>query len=163
MGDNKLCRFCYSSECDDLTGPFISPCKCDGSIKWVHRNCLDSWRIQSANYSDMTQCYLCKTHYQMIPCKYKDNVSTLKKLMKILYRLLLLPKRAAVVIMLFFGGLSVVLVAIGTTIMLSPLVLVEYLLGGYDDEFNKRDSNYSSAYKRKFVGQYKVVDYQPVL
>ena len=33
----KECRICYLEE-------IISPCLCNGTGKWVHRECLEIWR-----------------------------------------------------------------------------------------------------------------------
>ncbi|KAH9619505.1 hypothetical protein KSS87_015651 [Heliosperma pusillum] len=38
--NNIQCRICLESE----GGEFIAPCKCKGSSKFVHRECLDHWR-----------------------------------------------------------------------------------------------------------------------
>eukprot|EP00931_Biecheleriopsis_adriatica_P011997 TRINITY_DN11309_c0_g1_i4.p1 TRINITY_DN11309_c0_g1~~TRINITY_DN11309_c0_g1_i4.p1 ORF type:complete len:950 (+),score=176.06 TRINITY_DN11309_c0_g1_i4:58-2850(+) len=40
------CRICFGgSEC----GPLISPCLCRGSVRYVHADCLNTWRTSSAN------------------------------------------------------------------------------------------------------------------
>lgn len=41
----KICRICYSEEdpLNDLDNPFVEPCKCSGSVKYVHLNCLKEW------------------------------------------------------------------------------------------------------------------------
>ena len=41
----KICRICYSEEdpLDDLNNPFVEPCQCSGSVKYVHINCLKEW------------------------------------------------------------------------------------------------------------------------
>jgi len=39
-GNEIICRYCFSGE-----GEFISPCKCSGSQKWVHRECLRKWQM----------------------------------------------------------------------------------------------------------------------
>jgi E3 ubiquitin-protein ligase DOA10 len=36
-----ICRNCHDTDGDD----FIAPCNCKGSIKFVHRKCLDEWRL----------------------------------------------------------------------------------------------------------------------
>lgn len=59
MGKNseKMCRICF--ECDNK--PLISPCKCDGSMKWVHRKCLLEWMI----FSKSRCCQICKSKYDI--------------------------------------------------------------------------------------------------
>lgn len=60
----KMCRICWSTEGDDI----ISPCKCKGSLKYVHVSCINKWRgecgYDSPKYS---KCDLCNVEYS-IPC-----------------------------------------------------------------------------------------------
>lgn len=46
--------------------------KCSGSIKWVHRRCLDEWRAISPNPDSFHRCDVCKTEYvfKEVPVKY---------------------------------------------------------------------------------------------
>lgn len=39
-GEQIQCRICLESDGRD----FIAPCKCKGTSKYVHRECLDHWR-----------------------------------------------------------------------------------------------------------------------
>jgi E3 ubiquitin-protein ligase MARCH1/8 len=45
----------------DEDSPLIAPCLCDGSMKFVHQECLQKW-IKS---SDKECCELCKYQYKM--------------------------------------------------------------------------------------------------
>jgi len=54
------CRNCHSEGGDDL----IAPCLCSGSIKYVHRSCLDAWRAYSPNESSFTHCDVCHYEYR---------------------------------------------------------------------------------------------------
>ena len=38
----KLCRFCFDG--DEKDSELIAPCKCSGSQKYVHRDCLKRWQ-----------------------------------------------------------------------------------------------------------------------
>ena len=38
----KLCRVCYSDE-KEVNSPLISPCKCNGGLKYIHLSCLRNW------------------------------------------------------------------------------------------------------------------------
>ena len=40
------CRICLSDE-QERDNPMISPCKCDGTMKYIHVNCLKEW-LQSS-------------------------------------------------------------------------------------------------------------------
>ena len=78
---NKICRICYQEEDDTLLNPLIRPCKCSGSMKYIHLKCLLHWlKSRTSNNSSMvnnlnnnfnayilnqrTECELCK---QLIP------------------------------------------------------------------------------------------------
>lgn len=58
------CRFClFPQEADD--DPLLSPCKCAGSIAWVHQNCLKKWFVISGPTNDSYICQLCKTNFNL--------------------------------------------------------------------------------------------------
>jgi hypothetical protein len=40
--ENGICRICLSSE-SETSNPLISPCRCDGSMKFIHLMCLRQW------------------------------------------------------------------------------------------------------------------------
>ena len=42
LESGKACRICLD-DLDDVNNPFITPCKCDGSMKFIHLNCLREW------------------------------------------------------------------------------------------------------------------------
>lgn len=64
------CRFCLDQ--DNLSN-LISPCKCTGSQKYIHEQCLNKWQeTMIKNYflnheifsiSQVTCCKVCKTNY----------------------------------------------------------------------------------------------------
>ena len=36
-----VCRICYGEgSCSDI----VEPCACRGSVRWVHKSCLQSWQ-----------------------------------------------------------------------------------------------------------------------
>lgn len=51
-----ICRVCHA-EGTDADDPLLSPCLCDGSVRWVHRSCLDEWRIHGGRRA--CSCELC--------------------------------------------------------------------------------------------------------
>ena len=70
----KLCKICYGEE-DDPEDPLVQPCKCSGTLKYIHLNCLKHWlntrsciKLES-NYRFMSflikqiECEICKTKY----------------------------------------------------------------------------------------------------
>ena len=54
------CRFCFDNS-DQLD--LIRPCKCSGDSKFVHRRCLDEWRVKSQSPAAFTHCNVCKFEY----------------------------------------------------------------------------------------------------
>jgi hypothetical protein len=72
--NNKpYCRLCYQSE-STVTDPLISPCNCNGSMKYIHLSCLKNsiklkYHKKSNNYYDMFlfQNYSCEICLSMYP------------------------------------------------------------------------------------------------
>ncbi|KAG4436650.1 hypothetical protein IFR05_007865 [Cadophora sp. M221] len=58
FGDADTCRICRSEGSD--TEPLFHPCKCSGSIKFVHQDCLMEW----LSHSQKKHCELCKTPFR---------------------------------------------------------------------------------------------------
>jgi hypothetical protein len=61
--DEKVCRICLE---DDHPERMISPCKCKGGSKWVHRECLDEWRLNEKDRA-FSKCTECLFQYHMQP------------------------------------------------------------------------------------------------
>lgn len=51
--DVAVCRVCHCEGDDDH--PLFHPCKCAGSIRFIHQDCLTSW----LNFSKKANCELC--------------------------------------------------------------------------------------------------------
>jgi hypothetical protein len=73
--NKKICRICYMKETDKKYNPLIKPCKCSGSMKYIHYQCLLHWLktkvlVNNNNYCDngffsiyllnLIECELCK-------------------------------------------------------------------------------------------------------
>ncbi len=66
--NTKRCRICYEE--NQTLSPLIFPCKCNGTIKWVHEKCIKEWiKISKKNY-----CPQCKYQYKI------ENVCNYPKL-----------------------------------------------------------------------------------
>lgn len=63
MANNvETCKICTGDE-TSYEDPLIAPCNCCGSIKWVHKSCLDHWRTFSqANFG---KCDICKKDFKL--------------------------------------------------------------------------------------------------
>ena len=76
------CRICYRSE-NDLTDPLISPCKCSGSMGYIHYKCLKkSIEMKITRKEDQKQlmiqwksfeCEICRVEYPKY-LKYKHSL-----------------------------------------------------------------------------------------
>lgn len=58
----KSCRICLDGE-DEKDNPLITPCKCSGSMRYVHRACLDEWRMNCFNPKALVGCTTCHTAF----------------------------------------------------------------------------------------------------
>ena len=56
---NRQCRICMEGE--NSTSPLLSPCKCAGSIKYIHEECLKTWLVSHNEDIAESCCELCKT------------------------------------------------------------------------------------------------------
>lgn len=69
QSESRNCRICLD-ETDTIENPFITPCKCDGSMKFIHLTCLQEWldskRVSQkldgvySYYWEELVCELCK-------------------------------------------------------------------------------------------------------
>ena len=59
-----VCRFCLEPKLID-TDPLIAPCKCAGSVKYVHIQCIKQWRAATQNPDFIKMCQLCLTDYKL--------------------------------------------------------------------------------------------------
>jgi hypothetical protein len=59
MNEEKSCRICLGTEEPEN---LIRPCHCNGGMRYVHRNCLNEWRLQ--NVADgYYSCDICRYRY----------------------------------------------------------------------------------------------------
>ncbi len=58
------CRFCLE---ESPVKKLISPCQCDGSVKYVHKQCLEKWRQQNTDNQYYHKCNLCGGEYTFSP------------------------------------------------------------------------------------------------
>ena len=64
------CRICLEE--DDIQN-MITPCLCKGSRKYVHRQCLNEWRICSNDEDSKNKCTICNFEYIIKNDKQCDN------------------------------------------------------------------------------------------
>lgn len=62
----KFCRICFETEESNELGKFICPCRCDGSLKHIHENCLKTWIMKREPEKDTgitAKCEICSYIY----------------------------------------------------------------------------------------------------
>lgn len=89
--NKKICRICYMEETNKKVNPLIKPCKCSGSMKYIHYECLLHWLktkvlINKNSYCDngfftiyslnLIECELCKNHLPNY-IKHKNKIYSL--------------------------------------------------------------------------------------
>ncbi|XP_004543441.2 E3 ubiquitin-protein ligase MARCHF7 [Maylandia zebra] len=61
--EGDLCRICQMGE-ESSSNPLIQPCRCTGSLQYVHQECIKRWLLSKigsgANLEGITTCELCK-------------------------------------------------------------------------------------------------------
>lgn len=65
QNDPKHCWICFANEDDDYSAQWVTPCKCRGTAKWVHKVCLQRWidEKQHGKSSVEVACPQCNNAY----------------------------------------------------------------------------------------------------
>lgn len=58
------CRFCFEGA--EPNNPLLTPCKCTGSLKYIHAQCIKKWRQNTTNYDWIHKCQLCLEYYDLL-------------------------------------------------------------------------------------------------
>lgn len=58
---NMECRYCLEG---DVIENLVSPCKCSGTSKYIHPDCLNRWRNENIDNDFYNNCIECKSEYQ---------------------------------------------------------------------------------------------------
>ena len=96
----KVCRICIESESESI---MISPCRCMGSVKFVHESCLKSWIISQGGNLFQKKCELCHSEFQM-DLKYSKKckmISINKSTTRLFYLPMFLTAAVSFVIILY--------------------------------------------------------------
>ncbi|GAC95655.1 hypothetical protein PHSY_003231 [Pseudozyma hubeiensis SY62] len=75
QSNQAICRICLESASSDVSGGeslgrLLSPCRCKGTMKYVHATCLDQWRAASARSSSAVACDQCGAPYRFRKSKF---------------------------------------------------------------------------------------------
>lgn len=81
LNGGHVCRICLSDDNDDEKNPLISPCKCAGTMKLIHIDCLREWLNSKctikSNESVKTYCWKameCELCKQRLPDRIIDPI-----------------------------------------------------------------------------------------
>lgn len=96
--EEKICKICFEQETSSK--PVISPCKCRGSSKYIHDECLRSWLSYDMNNLENKSCEICKHPYH-IEISPRNCSSLSKKFRKN-------PKYSSILIILFLVFFSAI-------------------------------------------------------
>ncbi|KAK8041653.1 hypothetical protein PG993_006176 [Apiospora rasikravindrae] len=105
VGDVDTCRICRGE--GSPAEPLFYPCKCSGSIKYVHQDCLMEW----LSHSQKKHCELCKTPFRFTKLYAPDMPKSLpfyvfaSHMAKYLFRNILVWLRATLVVSVWLGWL----------------------------------------------------------
>lgn len=66
LPESGMCWICFE---DDSPENMFQPCRCDGTNRWVHRDCLDTWRATAPNSEAFDHCMTCGYKYEL---EYKE-------------------------------------------------------------------------------------------
>lgn len=67
--DQRYCWVCFANDEENEEGlEWIKPCKCKGTLMWVHQSCLQRWvdEKQRGNSFKRVQCVQCQTEYIIV-------------------------------------------------------------------------------------------------
>ncbi|XP_050428425.1 E3 ubiquitin-protein ligase MARCHF5-like [Adelges cooleyi] len=84
--EQKHCWVCFGTDDDEFEGSrdWVSPCKCRGSTRWVHQDCVQRWVDEKLkeNSTIEVHCPQCNTEYIIIYNEVNYIVKLLNKLDK---------------------------------------------------------------------------------
>ena len=61
--ENKTCRICMEPESEEYI--LITPCKCKGSMEFIHEECLKAWILSQEKEVTESKCELCFSEFEM--------------------------------------------------------------------------------------------------
>ncbi|OMJ79436.1 hypothetical protein SteCoe_20537 [Stentor coeruleus] len=61
--EEKMCRICFEHE--NESNPIICPCRCNGTMKYIHEECLKSWILSQSRDLNEFSCDICKAPLDM--------------------------------------------------------------------------------------------------
>lgn len=62
----KQCRFCLD---DAKEEELLTPCKCEGTARFVHEACLRQWQVEAPSFANASVCQVCRTEFSIKPLR----------------------------------------------------------------------------------------------
>ena len=69
--EEHCCRICKETQPRD---GLFSPCDCRGSMKYVHRDCLEEWRVKTTSEENRRRCGECRTPFTVVETQRSGRV-----------------------------------------------------------------------------------------
>ena len=63
--EEKFCKICFENIENKKTGKLINPCKCTGTVRYIHEECLKTWQVSQKKDIKNAECELCHCKYSM--------------------------------------------------------------------------------------------------
>lgn len=63
--EEKFCKICFETAETKASGKLISPCKCTGTVRFIHEECLKTWQVSQKKDIRHAECELCHCRYVM--------------------------------------------------------------------------------------------------
>ncbi len=82
MATDDTCRFCFDGP--DTNNPLVNPCKCIGSMKYVHVQCIKKWRLNTTNPEWHYKCQLCLSDFEVYLRWQKEDLPQAIPLLQVL-------------------------------------------------------------------------------
>ncbi|PON65259.1 Zinc finger, RING-CH-type [Parasponia andersonii] len=120
-GEQIQCRICLETDGRD----FIAPCKCKGTSKYVHRECLDHWRAVREGFA-FAHCTTCKAPYHL-----RVHVAADRKWRTLKFR--------------FFVTRDILFIFLTVQLVIASLAYLVYLTDGYQQAWLRRAWGFDSA------------------
>ncbi|KAK3095668.1 hypothetical protein FSP39_017419 [Pinctada imbricata] len=85
----RTCWVCFATDEDDVSALWVRPCRCRGTTKWVHQNCLQRWvdEKQKGNSTTKVACPQCNTEYIIIFPKLGPIIYVMDLCDRIIYKI----------------------------------------------------------------------------
>ncbi|KAJ6908052.1 hypothetical protein NC651_018483 [Populus alba x Populus x berolinensis] len=129
-GEQIQCRICLETDGRD----FIAPCKCKGTGKYVHRECLDQWRAVKEGFA-FAHCTTCKAPYHL-----RVHVAADRKWRTLKFR--------------FFVTRDIAFIFLAVQLVIASLAYLVYLIDTYQKSWLRLAWGFDSELSFYYICEY---------